>query len=355
MASTSHRASLEPLAPAIAGIGLLHVLGGMVLWIVAPMLPETVGPAARLPANLVWRAPADFTGVAAPVEPPQEAAKPASPPAPNVPSPASSESAPAPAARTAAVVPAQSVKPVQPAKPARIEFTPAGKNESAVSLAPTGLTIMPSDAAVVGGVRQLPPDTLTMLQNSLGSSSGINGVNAGMAAQILGATRPAASGQAPPPPKPPESAPPAVQSGQGRDANKYITLSAISDQLPMPAKPTLSLLDIAKLNDLERQRKSSASSAGLDAVDSALQQTLMRAWVPPSIDLVPGHQRRVSVELSVLRDGTVKGAVIVSLSGSQPMDSSVRAALARVIKIPESLPATYTKERYAVRVNLQIE
>jgi len=357
MASTSHRASLEPLAPAVAGIGLLHVLAGMVLWIVMPMLPETVSPAAQLPANLVWRTPEDFVGVAAPAEPAlvaQDEKQPAASPAVEKAPPAAlSGNMPTSAGQTAAVIAPEPANPAEPAKPGRISFTPASKNESAVSLAPTGLTIIPSDAAVVGGLRQLPPDTLTMLQNSLGSSSGMDGVNAGAAAQILGATPPAVS--TPPSAKPQDGAPPPVQAGEGRDANKYITLSAISEPPPMPAKPTLNLLDIAKLNDLERARKASASSAGLDAVDSALQQTLMRAWVPPSIDLVPAHQRRVSAELSVLKDGTVKGAILVSLSGSEPMDSSVRAALARVTKIPESLPATYSKESYAVRVNLQIE
>ena len=334
----------------MAGIGLLHVLGGMLLWIVLPMLPEAVSPATKLPANLVWRTPADFVGLAPPVEAPllaNEKAEPSAPPPP------SSEIAPAPAAQTAARVAPEPVNPAQPAKPGRIEFKPARSDDSAVSLVPSGLTIIPSGPTGVGGIRQLPPDTLTMLQNSLGSSAGMDGVKAGLAAQILGATPPVAPVQAPP--KPQESAPPPVQAGQGRDANKYITLSAISDQPPMPTKPTLSLLDIAKLNDMERARKASASTSGLDAVDSALQQTLMRAWVPPSIDLVPPHQRRVSAELSVLKDGTVKGAILVSLSGSEPMDSSVRAALARVTKIPESLPATYNKESYAVRVNLQIE
>lgn len=353
MASTSHRASLEPLAPAVAGIGLLHVLGGMVLWIVMPMLPETVSPAAQLPANLVWRTPEDFVGVAAPVEPPQvvqdEKQPAASPAVETTPPAAPSGTKPAPAGQTAAVTAPEPAKPAEPTKPGRISFTPASKNQSAVSVAPTGL----SGPGGAGGLRRLPPDTLTMLQNSLGSSSGMDGVNAGAAAQILGATPPAVS--APPSARPQDGAPPPVQAGEGRDANKYITLSAISEPPPMPAKPTLSLLDIAKLNDLERERKASASSAGLDAVDSALQQTLMRAWVPPSIDLVPAHQRRVSAELSVLKDGTVKGAILVSLSGSEPMDSSVRAALARVTKIPESLPATYSKESYAVRVNLQIE
>jgi TonB family protein len=148
---------------------------------------------------------------------------------------------------------------------------------------------------------------------------------------------------------------PPVQPGQGREANKYITLSAIVESPPVPTQPTLGLLDIAKLNDFERTRRASVDASGLDAVEGALQKTLMNAWIPPSIDRVPANQRRVSVELVVLKDGTVKDAVLVTPSGSEALDASVRALIARVTKIPESLPASYSKERYAVRVNLQIE
>lgn len=358
MASSPHRASLEPLTPALVGIGLLHVLGAMVLWIVLPMLPSKENSMAKLPANLVWRTPSDFTGDAMPLDPPVVATNEKK----NVkPAPAAATKPPAPIpvpARPSLPASPASVNPVtigDQAKSDRIQFTPAKQDDPAVSLAPSGLSLVPPNAS--RSFRQMPPDTLAMLENSIGSSSGIDGVKAGIAAQILGSppsTIPQAKAPAPPV-KPEMPAPPPVQPGPGREANKYITLSAIVDEPSMPAKPLLSLLDIAKLNDMERARRASVDASGLDAVDGALQKTLMSAWIPPAIELVPANQRRVSVELAVLKDGTVKDAVLVTPSGSGPLDASVRAALARVVKIPESLPASYNKERYAVRVNLQIE
>ncbi|GEP45459.1 TonB C-terminal domain-containing protein [Brevifollis gellanilyticus] len=345
MAATSHRASLEPLTPALVGIGLLHVLGGMLLWILLPMLPSKDKPASPLPANLVWRTPADFVGAPMPLELPDEAPRTAEKPASPPPQPAAATPAPT------------------PAKPATV-----AKNEGAgLSLSASGVSLVPSGSP--SALLQLPPDTLTLLQNSIGSTSGMNGVKPGLAAQILGASPPSlppvtmqSQPQAPAvkQDKAPATAavapgPPPVQPGQGREANKYITLSAIVDAPPVPTEPTLRLLDIAKLNDFERTRKASVDASGLDAVERALQKTLMNAWSPPSIDLVPVNHRHVSVELAVLKDGTVKDAVLVTPSGSEALDASVRAVLARVTKIPESLPASYSKERYAVRVNLQIE
>ncbi len=346
MASTSHRASLEPLTPALVGIGLLHVLGAMVLWIVLPMLPSGDAPTSKLPANLVWRTPADFVGAALPLEPPgviqNEVAKPSPKP---VAAPAVTADKPVPAASPASV-----------AKSERVDLTLPKNAPSPLSLPPPGLTIgSPGNS---GTVRQVPPDTLAMLEKSMGSTLGMDSVMAGQAARILGVPPPAlppVSVQMPPPPaKTEESAPPPVQPGQGREANKYITLSAIVDTRAAPTT-TLSLFDIVKLNDLERERKAHADASGLDAVEGALQKTLMNAWIPPAIGLVPANQRRVGVELTVLKDGTIKDALIITPSGSGALDASVRAALARVTKIPESLPASYTKEHYAVRVNLQIE
>ena len=93
----------------------------------------------------------------------------------------------------------------------------------------------------------------------------------------------------------------------------------------------------------------------LDAVEQALQQALMREWKPPSIDEVPPAQRRAVVELVIWRDGSVRSAYLQKPSGSEDMDSSVRLALSRVTKISETLPSSFPKERYDLRVNFQIE
>lgn len=141
----------------------------------------------------------------------------------------------------------------------------------------------------------------------------------------------------------------------GRAANKYITLSFNNDtQRAMGAKPTLNLLDIAKLNEATRVGQL-ADGGGLDAVETALQQALLREWKPPLIDAVPVSQRRVTVDLVVFRDGSVKEAVVQKPSGCDALDASVREALGRVTKIAESLPSSFPKERYPLRVNLLIE
>lgn len=146
-----------------------------------------------------------------------------------------------------------------------------------------------------------------------------------------------------------------VPAAGGRAANKYITLSFNNDtQKAIGAKPMLNLLDVAKLNEATRVGQL-AEGGGLDAIETALQQALLREWKPPLIDAVPVSQRRVTVDLAVYRDGSVKGAVLQKPSGCDALDATVREALGRVTKIAESLPSSFPKERYPLRVNLLIE
>jgi TonB family protein len=273
-ADMPQRTALESMAPAVVGIGLLHVLGGMLIWIVLPMLPVNAVKGVR--ERWVWRSPGDFVAE----KPKYQWSK---------------------LAQLSALV--------GPPVPAKITVAaPVAAQASNVPEAPV--------------TKPQPPKKIE---------------TASAPATVVSPQMQAASV--------PES---------GRAANKYITLSAIKPA-PRLTKPTIGLLDIAKLNELEREQERMQNLTGMDAVESALQQTLLRTWEPPSIDLVPGEQRRVSVELALEKDGTVKDAIITSPSGSAALDASVRAALARVKKIPESLPASFPKERYAVRVNLQIE
>ncbi len=51
----------------------------------------------------------------------------------------------------------------------------------------------------------------------------------------------------------------------------------------------------------------------------------------------------------------MKEAVVQKASGCEALDASVREALSRVTKIAESLPSSFPKERYPLRVNLLIE
>jgi hypothetical protein len=204
---------------------------------------------------------------------------------------------------------------------------------NSVSSSPTHILGQPSQ----GALSLLPADTLAGLGNSL-----------------LTTQKPAApSSQGDP--ATPETASPAPPAGQGRAANKYITLSFIHEsKAALLAKPTLNLLDIAKLNEATQVGQPRAGS-GLDEVENALQQALLREWEPPPLDTVPHSQRRVTVNLVILRDGLVKEVVLQTPSGSKALDASVRSALDRIPKIAKSLPSSFPKESYPLRVNLLIE
>jgi len=324
------------MTPAIIGIGFLHVLAGMVVWILLPLLSGESKPEAQKNEALVWRKPDDFieSKLVKPTVADEVAdTKPVSF-APHSPSPHAEPVKLADAALTNST--------------ANLQITPASNMKTSFAKSPF---------EILTAHNPTPPaafqhDTLAKLERSVGTDAqDLLGASAAMTIQsspVAGSSVPSIA------PATVSEAPPQLNPASGREANKYITLSAIHDS-PKPAKATLSLLDIAKLNEAEREQQKALRSSGLDAVEHALQQTLLRAWVPPSIDLVPANQRRVSVELAVFRDGSVKEAVLKTPSGSDALDDSVRAALARVTKIPETLPASFTKERYAVRVNLQIE
>lgn len=162
-----------------------------------------------------------------------------------------------------------------------------------------------------------------------------------------------------PPPVVSEQTPalPLESAGKGRPANKYITLSSVSGEQESSA--TAQSGKSAPSQALPNEIKSAAADvhAGADmaAVENALQQAILRAWEAPPVQSVPLTQRRAMVEISVMRDGTIQDAVLKSPSGSRILDASVSAAAGRVMKIPETLPSSFRKERYVLRVNFQIE
>lgn len=285
---------------ALTGFGLAHLLGGLIFWTLLSGTHRPDDLERNKIASILWFAPADLLsedsgqglqGPPKPVPASAAASKPAAPPAATA--KAKSASPPPPAAAGAA-------------------------------------------------------DTLRRLEQAPGAP--------GLLAELQKAPAPKPS----PVPAmelelPPEG-PPASAALFPRPPNKYITLSAVEDAPPPPQKPVLNLLDIANLNSIEQDSKSRAGeSRRLDAVDAALQKALLDAWKPPAADLVPRHQRRATVELSVLRDGTLKNALLMGSSGSSALDDSITALLQKLTKISQSLPASYPKDRYAVRVNLQIE
>lgn len=360
--AVQHRPQLEPLAPALIGVALLHVLAGLLIWTFLPLLvPEKAGRAV-VETPLVWRSPADFLLEAAPMPvapaPPPVVVAAIAPVPPPTPPPAPKPAALATSAKpkTLSFIPAHGSKDKAPATAAA---------SSATTVSPQTLNdISNSITSMVAGQRTLPSAGLTI--NSLEQDPLMRA-----ASPLEGTGQKMESNAAAPPPSaaPPQpvaavsaetSELPAATEGQGREANKYITLSDILPEkaavaTPRPGKPVLNLLDIAALNENKRAQETEAGGADMEPVKQALERAILREWKAPPIQSVPAAQRRVTVELAVMRDGTVRDAVMKTHSGSEALDASVRAAAGRVTKIPETLPSSFPKERYDLRVNFQIE
>lgn len=360
-AAVQHRPPLEPLAPALIGVALLHVLAGLMIWTFLPLLvPEKAGRTGDA-TPLVWRSPADFLLEAAPMPvapspPPPVVATIAPVPAPAPPpAPKPAVAATSAKSKTLTFIPANGSKDKKPASDAV---------SSATTVSPQTLNdISNSITSMVAGPRTLPTAGLTI--NSLEADPLMR-----PASPRAGAGQKTESNASAPPPataRPPvvavsaeEPEPPSVMTGQGREANKYITLSDILPEnaalaTPRPGKPVLNLLDIAALNENKRAQEAEAGGADMEPVKKALEHAILREWKAPPILSVPPAQRRVTVELAVMRDGSVRDAVMKTHSGSEALDASVRAAAGRVTKIPETLPSSFPKERYDLRVNFQIE
>jgi len=317
------RTVLEPLPPAVVGIALAHVLLGAVIWILLPLLREKTGSALVTPP-LVWRGPGDFL-------------PPVANPAPEVatqhPTPEKPvEQPPLPATTTAPA----------PDPPSFADRTGVWRSEVTPAPAPS----TPSDLTGMKGYEAaLALSQIPLIAHGIGVSPPT------AASAIPGITSPAAVARA-------ES----VVEMTGAD--KYITLSPLTSQITAPAamplvpKTGLGLLDMALLNDRSLatpEQPPSSLVIDMGAVETALQQALLKEWKAPAIQQVPPDQRRATLEMHVLRDGSVEVARLLRPSGSKALDASITAAAARVTKIPVTLPSSFVKERYHLRVNFQIE
>lgn len=404
MSENPRRTPLEPFFPAVVGVGLVHLLIGMCVWIVYPLFPQRSKPEAVAKASSQkWFSPSDFLGESkAPEVKPQPVA--------DVPPPVAVISPPAPPSSSREVIaPPGPVIPINRGLiPPPVLLTPA--NAAGVGLPVTEmlthLAVIPPPIPVISPRVPLTPPLMSPI-TQVGSTP-VPGVQAkpvqpvealvvkSVVPEVIGAPKSAskpnivaAKTSEPPaqkvipvkdvaspggmaaadsptlasqasistssPPVAPATKPMRrsySSGGSGRKANKYITLSFINENVG--TKPVLNLLDIAKINEATRVDQV-VGGGSLDAVEQALQQALMREWQPPSIDAVPPAQRRAVVDLVIWRDGSVKSAYLQTPSGSEEMDSSVRMALSRVKKISETLPSSFPKERYPVRVNLLIE
>jgi TonB C terminal len=333
-ASARLRQSLEPLAAPLLGIGLLHVLVGFVILSILPELRKKQNAKSKI--GMAWLAPSDFLL--------DKTIKLETPAAPAIPTP---QVVTAPV-QTMPAAPALAAPAPQP------PVTLAAEKSLADALQTNRGLLPPSTEA---GLMSLTPMPLTI--NTVAPSP---------------ATLPttAAPTPVPVPPVMPEK-PAAVQdalpsavattaanSGNLKEANKYITLSAIlppgkAPEKPRANKPVLNLLDIANLNANERAEDSEAGGADMGPVEKALQVAILKEWTAPPATSVPPSQRRATMEISISRDGTISDASMKTASGSGLLDDSIRQAADRLKKIPVTLPSNFPKERYELRVNFQIE
>ncbi|MEQ1752332.1 MAG: TonB family protein, partial [Prosthecobacter sp.] len=337
-------------------VGLAHGLLGLLIWTFLPMLVPKKAGSNEVLAKLVWRSPSDFVMAAVP--------PPAEPPAPTLPAPAASSA-------MSSAQPAVTTTEVS-GKPKVLNFFFGGSKDKAAPVAATipesgkmqvvSSVSSPITSMMSGNVAVAPsllPQGLTI--NSLGSSPLMSAAPLPMTTAQNTLPEVVVSS---PNPSPETAAKPiasmSVMTGQEREPNKYITLSAIfsakeSIAPPRPGKPVLNLLDIAALNESKRAQAVASGGADMAGVENSLQQAILREWKPPPIKSVPATQRRATLEISVLRDGQVRDATVKTSSGSEALDASIRSAVERVSKIPETLPSSFPKERYDLRVNFQIE
>lgn len=329
------RTSLEPLAPAILGIGMAVLLLGLLCWTLLPVFaPDDAGGGSSfIDEGRVWRNPAEF------MEVPQEKPEPAQKPA------AELKKAP-PVSAPVAVAPPKH-PPATSAK--KITDEPSPPVTKAVAPVP-----VPAPAVNDG------------LEYSISSASGMDALlarrmTAGLSTQIGGglSAKGGVAGRREPPPAQAAATTPGEASRTLRDPAKYIAISAIAKTVSQPVgpvpQPVPSLLQIAVHNEADRILAAETGGADMGTVEKALQRAMLEAWQPPSPALVPADQRRVEVRLAVLRDGAVRDAVVHKKSGSQALDESVEKMLKKVVKISESLPVKFPGTRYSLQVNLQID
>lgn len=300
---------MEPLAPALVAVALAHGFAAFFVW----MFIAAWAPSKRtmeLPKDIVWLSPSDFL-MPQQTQPPVILAK--------------------TTAEQPQIKAATSASSPTPELPQTNKDAPlvSAQMLASISSQASALVAMPSNQSS-GSIRMaiIPPVS--------------------QAEPVEKRDSPVAKTHAPEQP---------VITGP--EANKYITISPVAPPdavpAPVPVKPVLSLLDIANLNEAQKKREAIEGGADMEPVQSALEKAILNAWKSPTIKAVPASQRRVTLALSILRDGSVEDVVIVSPSGSDLLDASVRAAAARVTKIPQSLPSQFPKDRYDLQINFQIE
>ena len=311
-AHSPRRAPIEPLAPALVAVALAHGFAAFLLWMfIAAWAPAK--KTLQLPKDFVWHSPSDFLVIQPPPPPVFVEQQPAEQPQVKAPANASYPTLAMPLTlqtdKTAPLVSAQMLASISSQASTLVAMLSDQKS------GPMSLTINHPVSPVSSDEKTDPP-----------------------VARMTEPEQPVITGP---------------------EANKYITILPVepADVVPAPApvKPVLSLLDVANLYEAQKKREASAGGADMEPVQSALEKAILSAWKSPTIKVVPASQRRVTLSLSILRDGSVEDIVVVTPSGSDLLDASVRAAAARVIKITQSLPSQFPKDRYDLQINFQIE
>lgn len=352
-ASVRTRQSLEPLAAALLAIGLIHALIGFVAFSIVPELYKRTTD--KRAAKLIWHAPADFLLVkSVKAEPPVAVA---TPKIPLIPPPAVS------AVKAPETQLTQSIPAVIPMATSTAKTPSSQRSLAAVLQANSGAVPWLNDTSLMGaGSMPLTINTVGPIGSLKPQEPMLPVIPTKTEALLVPHAMPAAPV---PPPVVTENPPSLVTSGPSslgnqKEANKYITLSAILAPGKAPAKlrenkPYLNLLDIANLNANERAKDTEAGGADMGTVEKALQQAILKEWTAPQAQAVPPSQRRATMEITILRDGTIADASMKTASGSSLLDASIRLAADRLKKIPVTLPSEFPKERYELRVNFQIE
>ena len=98
-------------------------------------------------------------------------------------------------------------------------------------------------------------------------------------------------------------------------------------------------------------------TVGLDmsAIDAAIVAAFRHHWVLPPKWREDIRNQNVVMDVSILRDGQVKGALLVKSSGAAEIDVSALRAAERIKNIGMVLPSEFLGDRYEVRMHFHAE
>ena len=98
-----------------------------------------------------------------------------------------------------------------------------------------------------------------------------------------------------------------------------------------------------------------ASGIDMSEIDDAIVAAFRHHWVLPT-KLGEDHRNlNVVMDVSILRDGQVSGALLVKSSGTAEIDVSALKAAERIKNIGVRLPPEFLGDRYEVRMHFHAE